>query len=278
MAKAYRVKHWDQHFEKAQTRNVRLCTWVPVPNKHDGKGYRRLIRAKDGESLYGVWILILQIASKCPVRGTLVDLDGQALTPADMADKTGVKEKLFETALKLLCSKEIDWMEQIDAISTSQHADSASQCTDSTSQHDATIGNGMVWNGMGGQDMEVPPTEDCSEPPQIGDSKQPPVAEVVFLNFPVVGGGPTEWPLLESNLDEFEKAYPGVDVRGESRKAALWCEKNPSRRKTPAGMDRFLMNWFSKAQNSTKGHSQRPEQFSGLRTFAEKHGVKHDAT
>jgi len=48
-----------------------------------------------------------------PSRGVLHDEDG-ALTAADLAIKTGYKERIFETAFSVLSRPEIRWLEEID--------------------------------------------------------------------------------------------------------------------------------------------------------------------
>lgn len=110
MVTLYTIRDWDKHFETAASRLVKRLSWVAVPNKHDGKSYRRLMRREDGPTLYGAWVLIVQVASKCPTRGVLADGDGP-LTPEDLAVKTDCPVELFETALKVLASPEIRWIE-----------------------------------------------------------------------------------------------------------------------------------------------------------------------
>lgn len=107
---AYKIKDWDTHYEKAQVRRCKTMSWVAIPNKHDGKGFRRIAKHPDGVSIFGAWVLIVQVASKMPTRGVLADKDGP-LTAEDLADKTGFPEKIFEKALKLLSQPRIGWLE-----------------------------------------------------------------------------------------------------------------------------------------------------------------------
>jgi hypothetical protein len=108
----WRVKRWDEIYENANTRKIKNLTSVLIPNKHDGKGFRRVARREDATEIYSAWILILQVASKSPRRGLLVDEDGE-LEAEDLADKTGFPAKIFETALKVLSAKNIGWMEAV---------------------------------------------------------------------------------------------------------------------------------------------------------------------
>jgi len=109
----YRIRDWDKHFEVSQSKRApKTLSWVAVPNKHDGKSFRRLIRRPNGVELYGAWQLIVQVASKCQVRGTLADKDGP-LTAADISDKTGASETIISEALQVLSSPEIKWIERV---------------------------------------------------------------------------------------------------------------------------------------------------------------------
>ena len=107
---AYRIKNWDKDYEKAQTRKVNRAYWVAVPNKHDGRGYRRVARHARNTELFAAWILIVQVASKMPVRGLLVDGDGP-LDSQDLADKTGFPSKIFDLAFVVLVEPKIGWLE-----------------------------------------------------------------------------------------------------------------------------------------------------------------------
>jgi hypothetical protein len=127
----YEIKDWDQHFEQSQSRRVLRLSWVGIPNRHDGKSFRRLMLREDGPAIYGAWILLVQVASKCPRRGILEDGDGP-LDEDDLAIKTGAPSSLFETALKVLSDKKIGWI-----ICTELGADSESSrrpCTTQTNR------------------------------------------------------------------------------------------------------------------------------------------------
>jgi hypothetical protein len=109
MKPTYRIKDWDEHFETNESRKVRNARWVPVPNKHDGKGYRRIAQDKNGVAIFCGWNLILQVASKTPVRGVLADHDGP-LDADDLSMKTGFPAYVFEQALSFLSDERIGWL------------------------------------------------------------------------------------------------------------------------------------------------------------------------
>ena len=106
------ITNWDAYFETHESRRVGKCSWVAVPNKHDGKGFRRLISQKNGAAIFGAWVLLLQVASKCPVRGVLADLDG-AIDTEDLQDNTGIPAKIFEQMLDFITADRIAWAKKV---------------------------------------------------------------------------------------------------------------------------------------------------------------------
>jgi hypothetical protein len=73
----------------------------------------------------------------------------------------------------------------------------------------------------------------------------------IVLEYPVAGTGAAIWRLRQAQVDEWRTAFPGVDVEQECRTAYGWIVANKAKRKTVAGMPRFLNAWLSKAQNES---------------------------
>lgn len=110
----YKIRDWDKHFENNRTRTMKQMAWVPVKNKHDGEGFKMIMEQKDGIIIYGCWHLILQVASKCHERGTLLREDGSPITSETIALKTGWRHpEQIQKAIEFLCSSEVSWIERI---------------------------------------------------------------------------------------------------------------------------------------------------------------------
>lgn len=95
---------------------------------------------------------------------------------------------------------------------------------------------------------EQDPIQDssCSEPQKPAPSPRP--IEPAVLTFPVKGTE-AEWALVASHVSRLSKAFPGIDVLGEARKACEWVTANPVKRKTSRGMAQFLYGWVERASN-----------------------------
>lgn len=92
-------------------------------------------------------------------------------------------------------------------------------------------------------------SDDCAEhltllPAVITPS---PPSEPAVLVMPLAGS--KEFDILQSHVDEWAKAYPGVDVIRQLAAMRQWCLANPTRKKTKSGVLAFCNNWLSKEQN-----------------------------
>ena len=91
------------------------------------------------------------------------------------------------------------------------------------------------------QDQEQKETS-CAE--QQADSA-PPVNAVITL--PTNTG--EEYPVTQEFIDEMQGLYPAVDALEQLRKIRGWLMTNPKKRKTKAGMARFVNTWLGKEQD-----------------------------
>jgi hypothetical protein len=104
-----RITDWDKHFENNRTRELKRLDWIPFPNKHDGDGYSELLDHPDGAAHYGCWCVIVQVASKCDERGTLLRDGARPHTAASLARMTRFPADLMAAAIRRLI--EIGWLE-----------------------------------------------------------------------------------------------------------------------------------------------------------------------
>lgn len=63
----------------------------------------------------------------------------------------------------------------------------------------------------------------------------------------------------DSDVQEWSKLYPAVDIKQELRKMKGWLDANPTRRKTRRGVKRFVVNWLSRTQDQggTPGYANK---------------------
>lgn len=90
---------------------------------------------------------------------------------------------------------------------------------------------------------QTSPAEESSEP------ARPPASEPAILTFPTVGKGPKTWDLTRTQLDEWARLFPGVDVEQSMRTALAYFTATPVKRKTSAGLPRALVRWLAGDQD-----------------------------
>lgn len=65
----------------------------------------------------------------------------------------------------------------------------------------------------------------------------------------------------------WQRAFSKVDVHAELNVMQVWCDANPSKRKTRRGVERFIVSWLSRAQE--RG-GQSPDVERGASTSTRK--------
>lgn len=108
--KLYKIRDWEIHFENNRSKAVENLRWVLIPNKHDGENFVTIIKSKHGAEIFAAWVLIIQVASKCHPRGTLMRGNCKPHTPATLSIKTGAPEAWFKIALDFL-EEHTDWLD-----------------------------------------------------------------------------------------------------------------------------------------------------------------------
>lgn len=85
---------------------------------------------------------------------------------------------------------------------------------------------------MGGADKTAPPRK----------PEEPAIMHLILNDK-------SQYPITQSDVDLWESLYPAVDIMAELRKMAGWLDANPARRKTKAGIKRFVNSWLSREQD-----------------------------
>ena len=145
----FKVRDWQKNFENNRSRTVENLRWVCVPNRHDGEGYSILMEQDNSAELFAAWVLILQVASKCQERGTLMREDGTPLTAKALSVKTRAPEAWFENALNFFTIK-VKWLECQATVSQVP-----GNCQATVTQ--VTKKEGIELNGMEEKEDSFPP-------------------------------------------------------------------------------------------------------------------------
>lgn len=81
----------------------------------------------------------------------------------------------------------------------------------------------------------------------------------------------TEFDITESQYIEFVQAYPEVDIKQELKKMRVWCNSNPTKKKTKRGVMRFINSWLDRVtkppQYPQTGTGEKYDYSTGGDTF-----------
>ena len=66
--------------------------------------------------------------------------------------------------------------------------------------------------------------------------------------LPLLGGDMYE--ISKQQMAEWQQAFPGVDVKSELKRTKVWMDANPTRKKTPKGINRAIVSWLTRSQDS----------------------------
>ena len=98
-------------------------------------------------------------------------------------------------------------------------------------------------------------------------------ASTPALVFPTAGN-PKAWVLTHEQIGRWQEGFAGVDVSAECRKALMWVQASPERKKTVKGMPRFLVAWLGRTNDSTR---QPIKPTTRPRTLGPAYGESWDA-
>lgn len=113
MAKVLVIRNWDKNFENNRTRELKALAWVPVPNDLASFGLRSIAAVDENPTaIYGAWLLMVEVASLCEPRGSLVRRDGTPYSAVSLGQKTGFPSEDFQRAIPRLL--EIRWLELVN--------------------------------------------------------------------------------------------------------------------------------------------------------------------
>lgn len=111
----------------------------------------------------------------------------------------------------------------------------------------------------------VAPPAPRAEPPPVPDEPTEPAAIDPSTGRPLLIPLNTgaEHPVAQTDVDEYRRLFPAVDVHRELLLARRWCLDNPTKRKTPRGVRSFLTRWLERAQD--RAPSRPPQHIPGGR-------------
>lgn len=257
--------------------------WIKLKvGMFDGESFKKIKRAKIGgesfrDKLTAVWFELMDLAGKCNHAGAFINSKGIPYTSIDdiatqidrdndelslcmnffinegmvsldediyslanwneyqneagleaIREKKRIRQAKWREKKRLSCSN----VDGVDGLQTSTQA--STPCLPSIIDKELDIDIRDIESNKGGAET-APPRK----------PKEPAVISLILNDK-------SEYPITQKDINQWELLYPAVNVLQELRKMAGWLDANPTRRKTKAGIKRFVNNWLSREQD--KGH------------------------
>jgi uncharacterized phage protein (TIGR02220 family) len=108
--KLYSIAGWNEHYENNRSRAVADLQFVILPNRHDGENYTLIMQQPEAAKIFSAFVLMVQVASRCKLRGVLIRDNFWPHTPLSLSNKTRAPAEWFEISLHFL-EKETDWLD-----------------------------------------------------------------------------------------------------------------------------------------------------------------------
>ena len=83
----------------------------------------------------------------------------------------------------------------------------------------------------------------------------------------------SQFPITNQDISKYQEVYTKIDVKAEIKKMALWCDSNPTKRKTKTGVKRFVNSWLNNA-NDKQTEQQTTSQPKKNNTYTLENGVE----
>ena len=252
-----RIRNWDKHFETHKTKILKRINWVPMPNAHDDLGYVQIVNHDNGAAHLGVWLVLVQIASRASERGYLTQ-SGKDLGARDIAAISRLPEALIAEAIERLLH-EVNWLEEVSSATHQAEEEGKRRvapdcagsrrilpfdpavCAGSTPDRAPESGDrrkGIEGKGIegNGREEEPRPAPDITpESPFTGPDISQIAAALVDEILPLhLGGGSRQYAISEAERALFDAVDPAKvadAIREAHRKyRAFWTterERNP---------------------------------------------------
>lgn len=145
--KLYTIRDWDKLYENNRSRTVEALSWVKMPNRHDGENFSAIMNHKEGSKIFAAFVLMVQIASRCSPRGTLIRSNGVPHDPPSLSLKCRAPSSWFEIALPYL-EYQTDWLEVVDVPTTDSQVTSGTSVGCQSGAQEGKGKKGMELKGM----------------------------------------------------------------------------------------------------------------------------------
>ena len=133
-----------------------------------------------------------------------------------------------------------------------------------SSNYSSTRDDSLIPDSLIPDSSTSPSGDVCSE---LETTSEPAVVTIPLLDD-------SEYPITQSDIDEWQKAYPALDVLQRLRAIREWNLSNPKNRKTKRGVRSHITRWLDKDQNKARAAPGGQEPVTETSSDAFKQGYE----
>lgn len=256
--------------------------WIKiVTNIFDNRKVRQIEAMPEGDSVLVIWFKLICLAGTINDNGMiyltpeipytdemLAAQFGRPLTLVRLALRTFEAFGMIEVVDNFLCLPSWEKYQSAEKLEGIRSKNAERQARYRERQRAKMVENGVTpalpvalpvtqHNALD-IDIDVDIEEEREEKTILPGAETPPdppkpVAPSSPVAISIILNDKSEYPITEADVDSWKALYPAVDVMQELRKMKGWADANPTKRKTKAGIKRFINSWLAKEQDRYHG-------------------------
>ena len=247
--------------------------WIKiVTNIFDNRKIRQIEAMPEGDTILVIWFKLICLAGVINDNGMIyltpeipyteemmASQFGRPLTVVRLALSTFQAFGMIEVVDNFLCLPSWEKYQSADKLEGIRSKNAERQARYRERQRAKMAENGVTpalpvtqHNALD-IDTDVDIEEEREEKIILPEAETAPDSPPTIAVISIILNDKTEYPITEADVEGWKDLYPAVDVMQELRKMKGWADANPSKRKTKAGIKRFINAWLSKEQDRYHG-------------------------
>lgn len=252
--------------------------WIKiVTNIFDNRKVKQIETMPEGDTILVIWFKLICLAGSINDNGMiyltseipytedmLAAQFGRPLAVVRLALRTFESFGMIEVVDNFLCLPSWEKYQSADKLAGMRSKNAERQARYRERQKAKMLGNAVTHalpvtqhNALDiDRDIDIEEErekEDILPEAETAPAQPKPAAPSSPVVISIILNDKSEFPITEADVEGWKDLYPAVDVMQELRKMKGWADSNPQKRKTKAGIKRFINAWLAKEQDRYHG-------------------------
>lgn len=153
------IADWESTFETAESRRLKVLTWIAMPVGFHSAGYHSLLDefGDNAAGVYGAWCALCSLAGSCPARGRLTSSKGVSYSISRIARETHLAQHWFEKLIPWALAQ--GWLIATEPDAEDRDASEADVVDSADPEKHRVLGNPQQSPSERPADPQQPPSE-----------------------------------------------------------------------------------------------------------------------